>query len=103
MEEEGQGIELEWDTFLIIPRASPSGTETLLFFLFVCLFRFLRNEAYLILFFFGHLSFIRHYNQTGVTNIRTNALFQIIFYLTFRMLLQTSSELTVNTILAFTY
>ena len=41
---------------------------------------------------------IRNNTQTAVTNIRyKRILFEIIFYLTFRMLLHTSSEVTVNT------
>ena len=56
------------------------------------------------LFSFGHLSLIRNNTQTAVTNIRYKLiLFEIIFYLTFRMLLHTSSEVTVNTKLEFKY
>ena len=45
---------------------------------------------------------IRYNTQTAVTNIRyKRILFEIIFYLTFRMLLHTSAEVTVNTKLEF--
>ena len=58
-----------------------------------------RLQASLFLFHFD-----RNNTQTAVTNIRyKRILFEIIFYFTFRMLLHTSSEVTVNIKLEFKY